>query len=336
MINRNQNTDNEVRLTGKVIKKTIGDYFVAVDGRVVGCSISTKLRKKLVYPEADPASRRYAVDEVRNIDAVAPVAVGDDVVILDIGDGSGRIVEVLERNNKLSRLANLRGSGSRSAYNEVTEQVIISNVDRAVIVFSAAKPKSKWQMLDRYLVSIEMAGIPALICVNKTDLVDEDSIRDEMARYGEIGYRILFTSGLTGRGVDELKDTLADKTSVLLGKSGVGKTTLLNAVQPGLGLAVTEVNEKYGKGRHTTSNLEMFSLDCGGYVVDTPGMREFALWESNNTDIAYCFPEMRPYLGECKFGADCTHSHEPDCAVKEAVEAGEINEQRYKSYLKLI
>jgi len=190
--------------------------------------------------------------------------------------------------------------------------------------------------LDRYLVSIEMAGVPALICVNKTDLADEGRIRDKMTGYGEIGYRVLYTSGLTGSGVGELKDALAYKTSVLLGKSGVGKTTLLNAVQPGLGLAITEVNERHGKGRRTTTNLEMFSLDGGGYVVDTPGMREFALWDKNGKDIAYCFPEMRPYLGECKFAADCTHSHEPDCAVKEAVAAGEIAEQRYKSYLKLI
>jgi len=129
MLNNDRNKNDETGLTGKVIKKTIGDYSVAIDGRVISCSISSKLRKTLIYPEADPASRRHVVDEVRDIDAIDPIAVGDNVVILDIGDGSGRIVEVLERNNKLSRLANLRGSGSRSVYNDVKEQVIISNVN---------------------------------------------------------------------------------------------------------------------------------------------------------------------------------------------------------------
>ncbi|MGQ0602400.1 MAG: ribosome small subunit-dependent GTPase A, partial [Anaerolineales bacterium] len=140
----------------------------------------------------------------------------------------------------------------------------------------------------------------------------------------------------TSAGLSEFKALLQDRMSVLMGKSGVGKTTLLNALQPGLGLRVKEINRSTGKGKHTTSHLEMFDLDFGGQVVDTPGMREFGLWQTVGSDLAHTFVELRPYLGRCKFGNDCTHVHEPGCAVKAALKDGHITERRYQSYRRML
>jgi ribosome biogenesis GTPase len=153
--------------------------------------------------------------------------------------------------------------------------------------------------------------------------------------YRDIGYEVVRTSALTGEGLGEFRNALKDKVSVFVGKSGVGKTTLLNAIQPELGLAVQKVSAKSGKGKHTTSNLEMFELSFGGFLIDTPGMREFGLWNAEDTDMASLFREMRPYLDECRFGSGCSHSHEPGCAVKEAVESGRVSQSRYESYLKM-
>ncbi len=310
---------------GRVFKKSLGQYSVRVDGRVVVCSLSSTLRKSLVYPLADPASRRHRVVSVGAVKVVDPVAIGDLVAFRDQGDGTGMITEVGPRTNKFAR----RASGKK-----VLEQVIVANVDQVVAVFAAAQPKPKWGLLDRYLVDAEAAGIPGTVCITKMDLAD-GSIRDALAIYERAGYPVVRTSALTGRGLAELRSALQGRMSVLVGKSGVGKTTLLNALEPGLGLRIAEVSQVTGKGKHTTSHLEMFELGFGGSVVDTPGMREFGLWDVGSTDVATLFPEMRAYLGLCRFGSDCSHTHEPGCAVKEAVERGDIAENRYRSYVKL-
>jgi len=309
-----------------VYKKLQGRYWTQADGRLVTCSISTKLRKRLIYPLADPSSRRPRVDKVADIAVVDPIAIGDSVRFRKAGDGTGVIVEVLPRRNQLSRPAPSGG----------LEQVIVANVDQIVAVFAAAQPAPKWNLLDRYLVSAESAGIPALICVTKTDLADVDRFREDLGVYASVGYRVVSTSAVTGQGVDAIRAVLAGKVSVLVGKSGVGKTTLLNAIQPGLGLRVGEVSEATDKGRHTTSHLEMFELGVlGGAVVDTPGMRELGLWNVRSDELAALFPEMRPFVDQCRFGADCSHTHEPDCAIKSAVERGAISERRYASYKSL-
>jgi len=312
--------------TGKVIKKVKGRYWVKSAGRTFICTISAKLRKVLVYPEADPSSRRPTVDRVEDIKKVDPVAVGDEVAWRDSGDGTGVITTVLPRRNKLSRKA----AGCRPL-----EQVIVSNLDQMVAVVSAAQPPPKWGLVDRYLGDAELLEIPALISFTKMDLVDEAEFREEVEIYRDLGYALLFNSAITGVGLPELEAALKDKVSVFVGKSGVGKTSLLNAVQPDLGLAVKETSAKTGKGKHATSHLEMFELGFGGFVVDTPGMRELGLWQAGDTDIAWLFREMRPYVGQCKFGTSCAHSHEPGCAVKAAVEAGKISERRYRSFLRI-
>jgi ribosome biogenesis GTPase len=214
-------------------------------------------------------------------------------------------------------------------------------VDQVVPVFAAANPAPRWNLLDRYLVTAESLELPSLICITKLDLVKEpggsidEEIMQQIAEYRKIGYPVVLVSAHTGEGMDELKDSLSKRTSVFLGKSGVGKTSLLNALQPGLGLRVNEISQATGKGKHTTTNMEMFPLEIGGAIVDTPGVREFGLWEVDAEDLALFFPEMRPFVGRCRFGMDCQHNEEPGCAVRKAVMAGQVSPRRYQSYMRM-
>jgi ribosome biogenesis GTPase / thiamine phosphate phosphatase len=322
----NSNEDGQ----GVVFRKTLGHYTVRANGRELDCVLSSLLRKQLIYPTADPTSLRHNVREVREVEHIDPVAIGDRVRFIDAGDGTGMINEVLPRRSALSRPAPVPGQ-------RVFEQVIVSNVDQVVPVFAAASPTPKWGLLDRYLVSAEASGLPALIVITKLDLARKNRVLEaELDIYRRIGYPICMVSSVTGEGLEELKGALAGRTSVLIGKSGVGKTSLLNAIQPGLGLRVKEVSRgELGKGRHTTTHLEMFGLDTGGMLVDTPGMREFGLWDVSGEDLALFFPEMAGYVGQCKFGLSCRHDGEPGCAIRKAVMAEKISPFRYKSYINL-
>ncbi len=293
---------------GIVYRKTSGHYHVHTGARPLTCVLSSHLRQEM----ADP------------------VAVGDRVRYETAIDGTGRILEILPRRNKLSRPATGPGAGR-------TEQVIAANLDQVIPVFSTTRPIPKWGLLDRYLVCASAADIPAVICITKTDLCTEDADLEAWLQiYQAIGYPVVRVSARTGEGLDDVRDILRDHCSVLVGKSGVGKTTLLNALQPGLGLRVQAVTRGHkGKGRHTTTSLEMFPLESGGSLVDTPGIREFGLWDLYRDELAWFFPEMRPYVGSCKFGLDCQHVEEPGCAIRAAVMAGQVNPYRYRSYLRL-
>lgn len=314
---------------GTVVWKSQGRYRVQGDGGPLLCALSSRLRKDLVYPIADPSSLRPHVVAVRQIQQVDPVVVGDRVRYQP-GQGLGQIVEVLPRRSQLSRPA--RETAGRHA----RQQVLVANVDQIVAVFSAARPAPKWRLLDRYLATAEAVGLPTLICISKVDLADEDDLLDATWLYRGLGYPVLATSALLGQGLGELRPALRDRVSILIGKSGVGKTTLLNALEPGLGRRVGEVSRaRDADGRHTTSYVELVPLSFGGALVDSPGMREFGLWQIGPDELAGCFVEMRPLLGRCRFRADCSHSHEPGCAIKEAVEEGRIGRRRYESYLKL-
>lgn len=314
---------------GVVYKKSLGTYFVHTPDGSVTCSISSRLRKELIYPIADRSSIiHHRVQEVRDIRQIDPVAIGDCVRFLYADEGStGVITEVLPRRNKLARSA---------AGKKELEQVIAANIDQIVMVFAAARPEPKWNLLDRYLVTAEAAEIPALICLTKLDLIDDGAFEDELSEYQALGYRIIRTSIVDQRGIDDLRDSLRGKTSVLIGKSGVGKTSLLNAVQPGLGLRVGEVSQRLNKGKHTTTQLEMIGLDTGGGIIDTPGMREFEAWQLDDGDLALMFPEMRSLVGSCRFGLDCTHTREPGCAIVQAVAQGRVSERRYHSYVRML
>lgn len=316
--------------TGVVFRKTLGHYTVHVDGRELDCVLSSFLHKQLIYPIADPTSLRRRVVDVREIEHVDPIAIGDRVRFTDAGGDRGMITEVLPRVSKLSRPATVPGQ-------HAFEQVIVSNADLVVPVFAAASPTPKWGLLDRYLVTAESAELPVLIVITKLDLLNGNHKLDaELEVYRRIGYPIHLVSSHTGEGIEELTEILRGKTSVLIGKSGVGKTSLLNAIQPGLGLRVKEVGKgELGKGRHTTTHLEMFTLDFGGRLVDTPGMREFGLWNISPEELAYLFPEMTDLVGGCKFGLSCRHDSEPGCAIRKAVMDGAVSPHRYKSYMNL-
>jgi ribosome biogenesis GTPase len=315
---------------GVVFRKTLGHYTVRHNGRELDCVLSSLIHKQLIYPTADPTSLRHTVRVVREIEHVDPVAIGDRVRYVDAGDGGGVITEVLPRRSKFSRPAPVPGQ-------RVFEQVIVSNVDQVLPVFSVANPTPKWGLLDRYLVSAEAAELPSVIVINKCDLASKNPRLDEEIKiYHRIGYPVLLVSAVTGEGIEELKQALQGKLSVLVGKSGVGKTSLLNALQPGLGLRVKAVSTgELGKGRHTTTHLEMFELHLGGALVDTPGIREFGLWDIAGEELAYLFPEMTDHVGQCKFGLSCRHDQEPGCAIRKAVMAGAISPYRYQSYMRL-
>jgi ribosome biogenesis GTPase len=269
----------------------------------------------------------------------AIAAVGDRVHISLAEDGMGMIEEVEERRRALARLSpSPGGRGSRrwdrDSYLAEREQVILANPDQAVFVFSCAEPDPHLRMLDRLLVGVEVQHIPAVVCANKSDLLTRREARSLFGAYRDVGYRVIYTSALKGRGVGRLRRQLRGKISALVGPSGTGKTSLLNAMQPGLGLRVREVSEATSKGRHTTVAPELVPLKGGGWVADTPGLRALALFDVDPEELDAYFPDIAPLVAKCQF-SDCTHVVEPGCAVQQAVEDGRIGEHRYESYVRL-
>ncbi|MEJ2758687.1 MAG: ribosome small subunit-dependent GTPase A, partial [Anaerolineales bacterium] len=254
------------------------------------------------------------------------IAVGDWVQVSFAEDGTAMIEEIEERTSKLHRLA----PTPRGEY----EQIIIANPDLSVLVFACADPEPRLRMLDRFLIINEEQGVPPLIVANKVDLVGWGKARKMFGHYAKLGYQIIYTSVKWRLGIRKLRKRLRGKISVFAGPSGVGKSSLLNAVQPDLGLHVRAVSEATGKGRHTTVVREMFPLDGGGYVADTPGLKALALWDIEPEELDGYFPEIAERVADCQFSS-CTHTDEPGCAVVEAVENGKIHPERYESYLRI-
>ena len=261
--------------------------------------------------------------------ATMKLAVGDEVTIAqEESDSAWAITEIHPRRAVLARRAPGKARG---------ERIVAANVDQVLVVFAAAKPEPHVRMLDRFLVIAEGNNIPARIIFNKVELVGGPSGVDAIARdYERAGYDVHRTSVKAKIGLEGLHDVIAGKTSALTGPSGVGKSSLCNALFPGLDLRTAEISESVNKGRHTTVGALLVPIPdvLGGFVVDTPGLREVGLWGLPSVDLAHCFPEFRPMLGNCKF-QDCSHSNEPACAVRAAVDSGQISRERYESYLKL-
>jgi ribosome biogenesis GTPase len=312
---------------GIVLSGTGGLWRVRrTDGVVVEASLRGRVKKSNAGRRADGSLRR---DTIASAAETLKLAVGDNVVLEhDSTSGAWAIAAILPRRSCLARRAPGGGQG---------ERIVAANVDQVVVVFAAANPEPHPRMLDRFLVIAEANELASRIVINKVELVGgSDAARQRWLDYERAGYPMHFTSAKRGEGLDALRGALSGVVSVLTGPSGVGKSSLLNSMFPGLDLRVGDISESVNKGRHTTVGGYLHPLpgDDGGYVADTPGLREIGMWALSPESLDVCFPELRPYVSHCRF-ADCSHRVEPDCAVRAAVEAGEVSAARYESYLKL-
>ena len=309
----------DVARRGVVLSGAGGSWRVRVDdASLVDATLRGRLKRE---PASDSARRDSDGDRLK-------LAVGDIVIVEpDARGGAWAICEILPRRSRLAR----RAPGG--AYGE---RIVAANVDQVVVVFAAAKPEPHVRMLDRFLIIAEANQLAARIIVNKIDLVSDTDARERFGAYERAGYPVHFTSSKRGEGLEGVRAILDGRVSVFTGPSGVGKSSLLNALFPGLSLRVGEISASVNKGRHTTVGATMIPLpdENGGYVVDTPGLREVGMWALSAEHLDNCFPELRPFAARCRF-ADCTHTAEPGCSVKAAVELGDVSALRYESYLKL-
>ncbi|HHX44388.1 MAG TPA: ribosome small subunit-dependent GTPase A, partial [Chloroflexi bacterium] len=291
---------------GIVVRRHGGHYYVDTGDAIVDCTIRGRVK------------RRRAESDL--------IAVGDRVRWTPIEGGRGIIERVLPRRTVLSR--------TPPPPRAPIEQVIVANPDQVLVVMAMASPPPNPFMLDRYLVACEAVALPALIVANKIDLADgaADDARELFALYEGLSYGVYYTSATTGQGVDALRDVLRGKLSVLTGPSGTGKSSLLNALWPDLELRTGEVSAYHDRGRHTTVVAQLLRPERDTYVADTPGLRQFRFWDIDPEQLEAFFPEFRPFLGECRF-QPCTHTHEPDCAIRAAAERGAVPPLRYESYV---
>ncbi len=318
---------SEQIMHGVVVGGTGGIWQVRTDdGRTVDAALRGRLKKSNSGKRADGSLRR---DTITAAAEALKLAVGDDVRVERAArDDAWAIAEILPRRSRLARRAPGGGQG---------ERIVAANVDQVVIMFAAAKPDPHPRMLDRFLVIAEGNELAPRIIINKVDLVGEDQARERFAVYERIGYPVHYTAVKSGVGLDSVRESLDGRRSVVTGPSGVGKSSLLNAIFPGARLRVGAISESVNKGRHTTVGAVMLPLPDGhdGYVIDTPGLREVGLWALPANELDRCFRELRARRAVGR-GGDGRPAAEPDCAVRDAVNSGEISAERYDSYLRLL
>lgn len=296
----------ETELTGRVVRCQSGFFTIRIGERIITCGIRGKLKRRKIQGDI--------------------LAIGDEVAITVLQDGSGVIEEILPRHSQLVRL----DPTPRGEYC----QILLANADQIIPVFACTNPEPHLRMLDRFLVIAEKQHLKAVIVVNKIDLLNLEKAKGMFAVYPKLGYPVIFTSAKEGLGVEELRQVLNGNISALTGPSGVGKSSLLNALQPGLGVAVNEIGAVTNKGKHTTVVREIFPLTGGGFVADLPGLRRLALWDTQPEELDGYFPELKDLVSECQFN-DCTHRNEPGCAVIQAVADGRVDPARYESFKRL-
>jgi ribosome biogenesis GTPase len=338
-------TNDPETLTGMVLNGAHGIYEVHTEQGVLRCTLRGKLKKsfaqsqavrslakanprydKMVQqPKARRAEKREAVAQV----APARLSVGDYVRLRRLDDRTGMIEEILPRQSELAR----RDTGSTEK--KVMQQTLLANLDQAVLVFATTQPDPHFSMLDRYLAICESAEIHPIICLNKADLPHESYVEREAELYARLGYRVIWSSVITNQGIDELRDLLKSHMTLFTGPSGVGKSSLVNAIEPGMALKTGLVSSATGKGRHTTTSSQLYPLTGGGWLADSAGIRALATWNIEPADLPSCFVEFRPYLGECLY-ADCSHVDEEGCAILQAVQDGVIDERRHRSYVRML
>jgi len=299
-------------MKGLVIKTTGSWHFVEVDNKIVKCKIKGNLRQK-------------------DIKTTNPIAVGDMVEISFYSENEAWIMNIFPRKNYIIRRAS---NLSKEA------QIIASNIDQAILIVTIKMPETLPEFIDRFLVTAESYFIPAILVFNKYDLVennkeDMEKLKYMMNIYEKIGYKCIETSAVTGKNIDKLKEILKDKITLVSGNSGVGKSTLLNKINPEWNLKTGEISMVHEKGRHTTTYPQMLKLPDGGYVIDTPGIKSFGLIDIKPEEIGLRFPEIFKLSKDCKYN-NCMHLNEPDCAVLKALEEGNIEFSRYRSYVNMV
>lgn len=296
----------ESRFTATVVRATGSWYDVLHDGAMLRCRIRGKLRLK-------------------GVRSTNPVVVGDEAVC-EADGGDCVIVDIVPRRNYVIRRASNLSKESH---------IIAANVDQALLMVTLRSPETPKEFADRFLVTCEAYKVPAAILLSKIDLQDAEAVAEFRAVYERAGYCVLEVSAKEGRGVEEVRELLAGRTTLVSGNSGVGKSTLIQTIDPSLDIRTGEISDSHHKGRHTTTFSTMYPLAEGGAVIDTPGIKGFGLLDIDDAELWHYFPEMMRVAPGCRF-YNCTHTHEPGCAVVEAVKAGEIAWSRYESYLKIL
>jgi ribosome biogenesis GTPase len=331
-------------LTGMVLNGAHGIYDVHTDNGILRCTLRGKLKKAFAQAQSTKStgkgrprydklsySRHTQREERETNTSPLPVrlTVGDFVKLRQLDAKTGLIEEILPRQSALSR--------KDAASNEriSIQQTMLANLDQVIIVFATTQPEPHFGMLDRYLAICESVRIPPIICLNKVDLPHDKRVEEAADLYSRLGYTVIWTSPKTGAGIDTLRSLLKEHISLFTGPSGVGKSSLVNAVEPGMAVKTGLISDATGKGKHTTTGSQLYPLSEGGWLADSAGIRALATWDIAPEDLAWCFVEFRPYLGECIY-SDCMHIDEEDCAIRQAVEDGVINERRYKSYVRMV
>lgn len=334
-------TDDLEMLTGMVLNSAHGIFDVHTDGGILRCTLRGKLKKSFTPPQtARPAiqgnsryerltaqarMKRNEKSEMRS----TRLSVGDYVKLRRIDATTGMIEEILPRQSELSR------RDSASSDKKVMPQTLLANLDQVVLVFAATQPDPHFSMLDRYLAICESAEIRPVICLNKADLVHEQYVDQAAELYTHLDYPVVWSSTITEQGINDLRSLLRNHMTLFTGPSGVGKSSLVNAIEPGMAIKTGLISNATGKGKHTTTGSQLYPLTGGGWLADSAGIRALATWNLAPEDLASCFIEFRPYLGECEY-SDCSHIDEEGCAILLAVENGAIDERRHRSYVRIL